>query len=358
MRLRLLSCLLPALLGAAACGSLPDDPSEPDALATLEGELSNQGGISLEGNVRIAVIWRRINEQGAISFSVAEDVPVEPVFPSKFRVVLHNAPPEEAMIVANELFSEPDDDPEPNVPKPEPAPAPPAPAGLRPRAIGAHEGGSLPPDLRVAVGSLVAYVDENGNGQLDLVEEGAPVFLDRVVATNKQLLLTYFEGTIPEAFPSLDAPPAPGYNFVTNDCDNSISSDGNDDSGDDSGGGVAKLAPQSMTCGATVTPPNAPFTLPVTDDPGLNELMCTNGGSQEGEGSDSIGPLPDPSVQPASYPAPDAEGLYCDPDGSYYSLSTCETFSEGPCKGVVTTCHSEAYARPTPAPAGWPCPPG
>lgn len=346
----------------AACGSLPDDPSEPDALATLEGELSNQGGISLEGNVRIAVIWRRINDHGEISFSVAEDVPVEPVFPSKFRVVLHNAPPEEAMIVANELFSEPDDDPQPGLPEPgDPGPAPvpepaPAPAGLRPKAIGAQESGSLPPDLRVAVGSLVAYVDENGNGQLDLVEEGAPVFLDRVVATNKKLLLTYFEGTIPEEFPGLGAPPAPGYNFITNDCDDSTSSNGDD--GNDSSGGVAKVKTTSMTCGGVATPPNEPFTLPVTDDPGLNDLMCTNGGSHEGEGSDSAGPLPDPSVQPASYPAPNAEGLYCSPDGTYYSLSTCETYSEGPCKGVVTTCHTEAYARPTPAPAAWPCPPG
>ncbi|HEU4537161.1 MAG TPA: hypothetical protein VFS00_23730, partial [Polyangiaceae bacterium] len=214
MKLRLLSYVVPALL-VAACGSLPEDPSETEGLATLQGELTNQGALPLDGNVRIAVIWRRPDVGGQISFSVAEDVPVEPVFPSKFRVVLHNPPPEEAMIVASEVFPDPDDgpgNPEPGTPEPYPAPPAPTPAGLEPSAVVAQDGGGLPPDLRVAMGTLVAYVDENGNGRLDLVEEGAPGFLDRVVGTNKELLLTYFEGTIPDPMPGFMAPPAPGYN--------------------------------------------------------------------------------------------------------------------------------------------------
>jgi hypothetical protein len=350
MRLRLLFCLPPALL-VAACGSLPDDPSEPDALATLEGQLTNQSAVPLEGDVRIAVIWRRPSGDG-VTFSVAEDVPVEPVFPSKFRVVLRNPPPEEAMVPANDVFEVPSD--EPGVPEPFPlpndgregAPVAASKGGLRASALRAQEN-ALPPDLRVAMGTLVAYVDDNRNGRLDLVEEGAPGFVDRVVATNDGLLLGYFEGTIPSPFPEFEAPPAPGYNFLVDTCaggDGSVSSD--------------DPLPTGGPCvGFQASSTGTPFALPVTDAPGLNDLMCKNGGSEGGGSVGGSPPLPDPSVQPERYPSPGDPTLQCAGDGSSYTLFVCETYSEGLCKGVTTTCNTtEGYRRPDPVPAGWPCP--
>ncbi|MCU0685392.1 MAG: hypothetical protein MUF34_24660 [Polyangiaceae bacterium] len=370
MKLRLLSCLTP-LLFVAACGSLPDDPSETEGLATLQGELTNQTSLPLDGNVRIAVIWRRPEAGGQITFSVAEDVPVEPVFPSKFRVVLRNAPPESAMVNIGEIFGHGGDggtaepQPVPTEPAiPQPAPAAQAANALRQQALAAAlqgRGAGLkaqdndspwPADLRVATGSLVAYVDDNQNGRLDLVEEGAPGFLDRVVATNPDLILAYFEGTIPDPFPSLEVPPALGYNLIPIGCDDVPVSD----TGDSTGNGQP-LAVRASGCESPrPMPASEPFQLPVTSDPGLNDLMCKNGG-QQGSGSISGYGGPQPvEEQPAVYPTPGDRNLTCDPGGASYYFVTCETFSEGLCKGVTTNCTGIGYQRPDPAPAAWPCP--
>ncbi|HEU4533447.1 MAG TPA: hypothetical protein VFS00_04990, partial [Polyangiaceae bacterium] len=199
-----------------------------------------------------------------------------------------------------------------------------------------------------------AYVDDNQNGRLDLVEEGAPGFLDRVVATNKDLILAYFEGTIPNPFPDLEVAPTPGYNLIPLGCQGDGGSVNEEDVGGVQGGEtfdpIVCAPPRPM-------PASEPFQLPITSDPGLNDLMCQNGG-EEGGGSDSSYGGPQPvTEQPAVYPAPDAPGLHCAVDGASYYQTQCETYSEGICKGVTTTCTTIGYQRPEPAPAAWPCPP-
>jgi hypothetical protein len=345
---RLIACVLPSAL-ALACGSLPDDPSRPEALATLEGQLTNQGSLPLDGDVRIAVIWRRPRPGGGVAFSVVEDVPVEPVFPSKFRIALRSPPPAAVMVSAADAFGgDANDGTDPTGPDrgaPEPARARGAASGVRSTALGPQDGPAAG-DLRVALGTLVAYVDENRNGRLDLVDEGARDFIDRVVATNDELVLGYFEGDVGAAAPHFEVGPGPGYNLVDT-CRRAERPRASDEP-----------PPAEGACtGWRASPASAPFTLPVTASPNLNEQMCTNGG---GEGSGSTGGfpgLPAPSVQPDRYPAPDDPNLRCGDGGTSYLVEECVTVSEGLCKGTRTDCRTTAgYRRPDPVPAGWPCP--
>jgi hypothetical protein len=95
-RLRLLAAFAgaPAIV---ACGSLANDTSSPSVLATLHGELTNIQSVALAQGAatRVAIIWERSCTAGA--FRLAEDLPVQPVFPSQFKLDLTAPPPSDAM---------------------------------------------------------------------------------------------------------------------------------------------------------------------------------------------------------------------------------------------------------------------
>src|SRR5262249_21620211 len=95
MRINHLLVALPFLVSPLACGDLGDDQTSPP-LATLEGQLSRASTApdpAPASNVRVAIIWQTNGE-----FRSTYDVQVVPVFPSRFRLELRNAPPKDAML--------------------------------------------------------------------------------------------------------------------------------------------------------------------------------------------------------------------------------------------------------------------
>ena len=92
---------------AAGCGSLASDTDQKEPLAVLQGELTNPDAVATSGAVRVAVIWVCGDYDGD-TYSVAQDVEVQPVFPSKFRLELTDPPPADCLV---NPFDEGEDDP-------------------------------------------------------------------------------------------------------------------------------------------------------------------------------------------------------------------------------------------------------
>ncbi|HXN32682.1 MAG TPA: hypothetical protein VN894_12505, partial [Polyangiaceae bacterium] len=129
-----LACAAAAL--SVACGSLDGHTGTPSTLATVRGQMTNATNLSLTADVRVAVVWLN----NGPSYNVAEDLPVQPVFPSNFVIQLNEPPPPGAFLTSNQ--------------------------GLT---------------FQVAMGFVVAYEDLNGNGKLDLVQNDAGAFTDKII---------------------------------------------------------------------------------------------------------------------------------------------------------------------------------
>jgi hypothetical protein len=420
-----LTPLLAALLACSACGSL-GDPTRKPALATVTGQLINPKAISTRGNVRIAVLWR----SGSTGrFTSAVDLPVQPVFPSKFRIDLTDAPPADTLgdpFASNRGGTE-------ERPSPSPSPPPlPASPGDGPTPVpGMGSGGAvqdagtvLPPGpkpllgtlgapgapsaLRAAVGVVVAYEDLNGNGKLDLVDRDATAFVDRIVGSNENVVIAYFDGPIPNHKKLRDDAghlPNNGYNLYRDgySCETTPTLPeskgggssgsgpigGSGGSGGSSGGGSKGSGPDAPpppilvdgglspkggsgpvttgvtgvtgatsddSCNSLWLPMTTLYELTLGDNSRFGRLMCTSGGFDEplatvGYGGARRG-------RPATYPGATDPQLHCDSKGEYYVYgeSKCTTVTQGPCSGSVTTCTpTESWLKPTPTPADWPC---
>jgi hypothetical protein len=361
-----------------ACGSLDSNTGSAPALATLQGRLNLTGtgpaGVSSSNLIRVAVVWRGDGDE---QFNVAEDLPVQPVFPASFTIALDGPPPAAAMRSALSQSEPPPPSSGPSTGGPPPdaavAPSSGPSAGGPPPDAAADDGdasSSAPVTLLdtpvsttapslFAIGTVVAYLDENHNGKLDLVPDNATAYVDQIVAASPEMSLVYFQGPIPDDL-GFDAPrvdsaghrPKDGYNLLDVPVCN-----------------VGPLLETSLACPfpapAVDAGPCEPIawlgmdaTYPLTIDssPAVASLMClTQGGPQApGSASGPAGPF-DPAVQPAQYPTPGDPNLCCDPDGSQYFYLTCMEVSQGLCKGTVESCTAAGYARPTPAPAAWPC---
>ncbi len=355
--------LLALLMGGTnACGSLEANTDSAPALATVNGSIINPDSLAVPESIRIAVVWRS-NEPGR--FNVAEDLPVEPSLVS-FRIALGGPPPQAAM---NTETSGP----------------PGTACAMAPD-----------PTMQYAIGSVVAYEDVNRNGRLDLVANDAGAYVDRILATNETTSIVYIQGPLPvghaagcelpgetfghapkEGYNLLDlAPPCFPPGAVPGPTSNTLarpparpatstvppfappgwgsSSACPASSVVDAGGPtlpVGTLCPNSEWL-----PISAPFVLAIATDPKLDSYMCaTSGGSGAGISGDTT-PHLDPSVQPASYPAPCDPNLACAPDGSQYFYGTCASAYRGLCEVPLVTCTAVGYSRPSPAPAAWPCP--
>ena len=204
--------ILPVALAAIAfggCGSLDSNTDQLPVLATVQGKvIGSNDAVSVKGAVRVAVVWH-IPVGGRLQ--VAQDLPVQPVFPASFTIQLDGPPPPEAMTTVGAMTS----------PPPSTTDASFGTAGgggggvmmqsLRPQVA---PGGAAPSEL--AVGTVVAYADTNGNGMLDLLKDDAGTYIDQVVATNVDLSIVYFQGPVPpEARLDSGIAPVDGYNVVS-----------------------------------------------------------------------------------------------------------------------------------------------
>lgn len=386
------ACVLFMLAGAAtlACGSL-GDPGKKPVLATITGELQESTPQSVTvspasaGGTRVAVVWLGLSN----NYSVAEDLPVQPVFPSRFQLALSDPPPDDVIVTAAKVPKEPAATPP--GPGPSPTPAPPS-GGAQPKDLDVNVSG-WPADFGFAVGSIVAYDDLNGNGRLDLVDDGATAYVDRILGANTELLLMYFQGTFPpnvvqksgqSISPFADmqgVAPLAGYNLLDlKECAATATDLGG-------AGGATPAAPPCTPRLAWMPVAGTLYTLPLTGDPTWGDLMCRKGtnvfggssGSAEAPAStpgsggsgqpppqadagaaidasagDGGAAAPDPSLPAANDPK-----LQCAPDGRSFTYDCHPTPPPQPklCSGPqIAETGCGAWIRPSPPPSNWPCP--
>jgi hypothetical protein len=146
--------LLAAVL--SCCGSI-DGPEHPgDPLWTLHGKiLEAEPGVET-GELRVAFVWERHFLEGGVAL-IAQDIPINPEFPSEFTLDLFEAPPEEAM----------------------------------------HQGEDLEEELaglRVAGGILLVYDDRNTNQELDVLPKDAQAYIDYVLGPAERYMAMFIEG--------------------------------------------------------------------------------------------------------------------------------------------------------------------
>jgi hypothetical protein len=320
----LVAALLPV---AAGCGSLSDAPGTAAPLATMNGTLSVASGAQAPSSVRVALVWRNdLGDGDQRGFNVAEDLEVAPQFPARFQLTVRTAPPSSALIRPEDDF-----------------------------------------DMSVAVGSVVAYEDKNGNGKLDLVPAKSTSFVDGIVGANDELIVVWLpkEPTAALARELRDPQgglPRAGYNLYkrhTPIC--TISGGGNGDAEPVPG---APATPCTDKADIRWLPIDAPFDLPIVTDPKFNSLMCQSTDPGPGpDGPPQVGPDPSPggpgvpsgpSVPQGPFPAPGARGLVCSPDGRRFTYSDCR--EPGLCE-AASSCGARVENLPAgvAAPAGWPC---
>jgi len=334
----LVSTVAAAPLG---CGSLDAHTGTPGTLATVQGGLSDPSGYEVHDDVRVAAVWLNVDDTG---YSVSEDLPVQPLFPSSFVVRLDGPPPAAALAV---------------------------PRGL---------------DVPIAIGAVVAYEDLNGNGKLDLVSGDAGAFIDRIVGANENLYILYIGGPVPpQATQNAVGTPTPGYNLIQAlSCDpqqqgtTTTGQGSSSGAGSGSGAGTEAAAPSEAGVAADeggadpdaslagCTPPlpewlpmTTPYDLTVSSDPKVNQIMCQNGvsaaTSSSGTGS---GPwiVGTQGAPPGGYPSPTDPGLTCQ-GSTGYVYQHCVTVQQGVCGPSTTNCTSiQVGLGGTSTPPGWPCP--
>jgi hypothetical protein len=216
------------------------------------------------------------------------------------------------------------------------------------------------PGSPYAVGTVVAYLDKNHNGKLDLVADDASAYIDAILAANEDMSIVYFQGPPTSALtpaPLTDSNghgPSAGYNLLLSPrCANPSP--------------IPSFGESNPACparaNAVVCPPMAwlpmttPYPLAVATDPEVALLMCSepnDGPGISGTASGRAGPY-DPAVQPAQYPTPCDPNVFCTENGQEYQYATCMQVSQGLCKGTIMSCMLMGYERPSPVPAGWPC---
>jgi hypothetical protein len=353
-----LSCSL-AAVGLAACGNLTDPESAP-SLTTVNGTLTGTiplaaGASAGSTALRVALVW---NAGDAMSGAVAVDLPVTPEFPASFVLDLQDPPPESALV-----------------------------------ALGGGDAGAA--QGRYASGLVVAYQDLNGNGRLDFVGPEAASFVDRVVGANDELVVTYFEGGVPDADAGFGPGQATlGYNLWVppRDC----SAVAYDAFLVEASGAVVTPVPQASCTSqpGSFRPVSEGYPLTLQLDPRFDVLACAQtsaimgGGvaalvhvSQEDEarlartapgdaGSDGPPASTATSLTPTTLPPPANAALECTADGRAYRRGCTPASLCGPSTYVPTAeqnsftgfdrffddgCDVYQLADDAPVPAGWPC---
>jgi hypothetical protein len=325
-----------------ACGDLGDDQSKPP-LVVIEGQLQQQASVAVEppssAAVRVALVW----QTGSSGFKTSVDVETIAEFPSKFRLALNDPPPAVAMTSgASSEAATPTENPligDDVVVPPQPR--------VQPKNVGDGSGTSW------AIGTIVAYEDRNGNGQLDLVEADQPE-TDRVLGANKNLLVVYVESAAGDGhdlatFFDASAEPARGYNLLQRTpCEARKKATGTDD---------PPPAPCRKFSGEWL-PLTTLYALPLSAAPELAEMMC-----RSSEGSTTIArptdqtPVPVDDLPPIeSGQRPTKDQVRCAPDGRSFTYVECTTTSQGLCKANESRCRTLNVFMKTAEPrADWLC---
>lgn len=370
--LLLTSCaLLAAFVGG--CGSLASDTDQHEPLAVLQGELTNPDAVATSNAVRVAVVWN-CGELDGEMYRTSQEVEVQPVFPSRFRLALTEPPPAGCMI---DPFADGDDDPPSdtgdtpgsggNEGEEGTTPATPPPPNMPQNLSGSGE-------FRVALGTIAAYDDLNANGKLDLVGPDAEQYVDAILGTNESLMLVYFEGSVPQTWDDLrDGEgnlPSLGYNLLqtsdsiatATETDVLTYSCGYSSGSEEPVGGTEEPVPMPERDEESYEGPTMQwldastfFVLTMTADPRFATMMCRDAGGLSSEASGSAPVVPGSTVEiPPEYPAADDPGLTCMPDGLSYYHETC--VRDGVCSGKI--CTGECWYVPDASnpPADWPCP--
>ena len=351
-----------------ACGSLDSNTSSAPTLATVQGSLGlvspDSLGPSSSNDVRVAVVWR-VNGPGQFGpgqFNVAEDLPVKPVFPASFTIALDGPPPEAAMNGPATAAGMP-------APVTGPAAGPPpvtAAAGGPPPDAGVDAAAaensqavmlldtptSTAVPSRYAIGTVVAYLDQNHNGKLDLVPDNATAYVDRLLAANEELSIEYFEGPI-HVSDTFGHSAKDGYNLLKIPlCDLGRSPGPGD---------VCPFVRPPVGDAGACLPEwlgmDTPYPLTIDSSPAVASVMCEDiAPAAPAAASGPAGPF-DPSVQPAQYPLPGDQDLCCDPDGSQYLYFTCMEDPARALRGDPGELHRHGI-RPADAGAFWLALPG
>lgn len=354
-RLLLASLLsVPAL--AFACGGISDPTRQGESVATVSGALT---GTSVPAGARVALVWR--NPAGGVVAGAEA-----PIVNGQFSMAL--APPPDAYFFSTEGGSyeglagsggSVDEPPMAGGTAPSPGggsggavPEEDQSGGGTPGSGGGKLGtktnvsGGITEPMKAAAAGFIVYVDENGNGKLDLEGDYASS-PDTILGGNKELILAYLKGGGQLDYEKLRDKsgilPAAGYNLAWEQ---------------------GRWVPLTLV------------ELKLTSSAKLPSPVCASwGGVDETQPMPAPEPAPlppDPDVAdagaaPASYPDPNDPNLSCSPDGKtyyYFDPSACPPPPPPPvglCAPDYGTsaraCASEvnSFAGDTP-PAGWPCP--
>lgn len=176
------------LVGGCGPLSTPEDPGRP--IWTIRGSITNADGVSVEGDLRVALMWYDDCEWD--SFIIAQDVSVTPSFPSSFSIELREPPPAEALMDLEVCG------PEPTV------------------------SGSW------GMAYVIVYDDRNGDGQFTFTGAEDREFVDRVLAISDgdagEYQVWYVATEEPLAFED-DAVFAPGLHILGEESEDSTSPD-------------------------------------------------------------------------------------------------------------------------------------
>ena len=242
------SVLVVASGGILACGGA--ETSNGAAIGTmsasLKGSVANPKSVPLGKSVHAAVVWHT-----ASGFSVGENVAVQGTDAS-FALDLVHPPPASALMPASNFGA---------------------------------ASAAWPASTKIAVGTVVAYDDSNGNTTLDLSQSGT-TSADGIVASNSAQVLVYVDGPLPGTEASQ------GYNLVAygSDCAGpplltaagSVTSNGPVTGSGDEGGSTLSTAPSSGP--VTGSPPlsGGGVGTPSSGSPYLFPGLCAAGTSLSG----------------------------------------------------------------------------
>lgn len=315
--------IAPADGGRAPLG--PSDAAAPSPFVDIRVE-----GVRPLGDVRVGVVWMNVAPEGRVSadktLSSVSSVPVPPALPATIRVPLEQ-PPREARAGA--------------------ASSPPATDG------GSPDGGL---GGTIAIGRLVAFVDADGDGALDLTDaKAATAFTETVVgyvgsssagadggSATQTISLAHVEGTVPTRGTLAGAPL-----------------------------GFSLYESRSTGSGATSTqilPATTVVPLKLLQDP---KLSCSAvnpwpSGGKGGDGLDNVIAAPATAACPGNVPLAGGAAICIAPGLNVYlsqAARPTSPFVSAACGPVLDRCVVSASPTDVPfrpmtgaPPSGWPCP--
>lgn len=327
-----------------ACGGISDPSRSGENVAVIQGALTASGTVNVPANARVAIIW---SDHSTGKLAIGADAPV---VNGKFLFKL-TVPPTPFSVGGEGGFAVGSptivtETPASEMPEEGSAPTP---ESIRPLAD--EVGGSITGDLRAAVGGFVVYVDDNGNGKLDLDDDKGTYASspDKVIGGSTDFDLIYLTGGGAVDYEKLrdetGVKPVAGFNLhlsnlgywlSTNDVSLKI--------------GPNKLSP-FVCAGISDVQLGDP---PVTDDPDKSSS------NNDPSGSDTDG-------------TQDIARIDCSSDGRTYWISTnapCDDTGNSEAPAAEGLCSSEqsqgsctearypggSLEPGEPVPADWPCP--